>query len=54
VKSEGLPAIVAFGGSLTAGYGLTEDQRFTTLLQRKIDKKGIVFAWLTRGCLARA
>jgi hypothetical protein len=54
VKSEGLPAIVAFGGGLTAGYGLTEDQRFTTLLQRKIDEKGIVFAWLTRGCLARA
>jgi hypothetical protein len=25
---------------LTAGYGLTEDQRFTTLLQRKIDEMG--------------
>lgn len=39
-KSQGLPAIVAFGDSLTAGYGLTEDQCFTTLLQRKIDEKG--------------
>jgi len=34
------PVIVAFGDSLTAGYGLPEDQCFTELLQRKIDEKG--------------
>ncbi|MGH9752102.1 MAG: arylesterase [Blastocatellia bacterium] len=39
-KLEGLPAIVAFGDSLTAGYGLPEDQCFTALLQRKLDEKG--------------
>jgi hypothetical protein len=39
-KLEGLPTIAAFGDNLTAGYGLTEDQRFTRLLQRKIDEMG--------------
>ncbi|HEU0180017.1 MAG TPA: arylesterase, partial [Blastocatellia bacterium] len=38
-KSEELPAIVAFGDSLTAGYGLPEDQTFKTLLQRRLDEK---------------
>jgi len=40
-KSDGRPVIVAFGDSLTAGFGLPQDQCFTTLLQRKIDEKGI-------------
>jgi acyl-CoA thioesterase I len=48
-KSEELPAIVAFGDSLTAGYGLTEDQCFTTLLQRKIDEKGYRFRVVNAG-----
>jgi acyl-CoA thioesterase-1 len=40
-KSEGLPAIVAFGDSLTAAFGiLNEDQGFTAILQRKLDEKG--------------
>jgi acyl-CoA thioesterase-1 len=33
--------IVAFGDSLTAGFGLPEDQTFTSLLQRKIDENGL-------------
>jgi acyl-CoA thioesterase I len=33
------PVIVAFGDSLTAGYGLPESQNYTTLLQRKLDEK---------------
>ncbi len=37
---DGRPIIVAFGNSLTAGFGLPEDQTFTALLQRKIDEKG--------------
>jgi acyl-CoA thioesterase-1 len=39
-KPDGRPTIVAFGDSLTAGYGLLEDYGFCTLLQRKIDEKG--------------
>jgi acyl-CoA thioesterase-1 len=39
-NSEALPVIVAFGDSLTAGFGLSEDQSYTTLLQRKLDEKG--------------
>ncbi|HEU0177034.1 MAG TPA: arylesterase [Blastocatellia bacterium] len=39
-KLDGRPVIVAFGDSLTAGFGLPEDQTFTTLLQRKIDENG--------------
>lgn len=39
-KSDGRPVIVAFGDSLTAGFGLPEDQCFTTLLQRKLDENG--------------
>jgi acyl-CoA thioesterase I len=35
------PVIVSFGDSLTAGFGLPEDQTFTSLLQRKIDEKGL-------------
>jgi acyl-CoA thioesterase-1 len=38
-KPDGRPIIVAFGDSLTAGFGLPEDQCFTTLLQRKLDEK---------------
>jgi acyl-CoA thioesterase I len=37
------PVIVAFGDSLTAGFGLHEDQTFTALLQRKIDEKGLLY-----------
>lgn len=48
-KSEELPAIVAFGDSLTAGYGLTEDQSFTTLLQRKLDENGHHFRVVNAG-----
>jgi len=40
-KSDGRPVIVAFGDSLTAGFGLPEDQCFTALLQRKLDEKGL-------------
>jgi acyl-CoA thioesterase I len=39
-KPDGRPIIVAFGDSLTAGFGLHEDYSFTTLLQRKLDEKG--------------
>src|SRR5215813_4957499 len=39
-KPDGRPIISAFGDSLTAGFGLHEDQCFPTLLQSKLDEKG--------------
>lgn len=48
-ESESLPAIVAFGDSLTAGFGLREDQSFTTLLQKKIDEKGYRYRVVNAG-----
>ncbi len=47
--SEKRPAIVAFGDSLTAGYGLSEEQSYTTLLQRKLDEKGYRYRVVNAG-----
>jgi acyl-CoA thioesterase-1 len=48
-KTDDLPAIVAFGDSLTAGYGLSEEQSYTTLLQRKIDEKNYQYRVVNAG-----
>ncbi|MGE0129800.1 MAG: arylesterase [Blastocatellales bacterium] len=49
-KPEALPVIVAFGDSLTAAFGiLDENQRFTTLLQRKLDEKGYRYRVVNAG-----
>jgi acyl-CoA thioesterase-1 len=48
-KTEERPIIVAFGDSLTAGYGLTEEQSFTTLLQGKLDEKGYKYRVVNAG-----
>jgi acyl-CoA thioesterase-1 len=48
-KTEDLPMIVAFGDSLTAGYGLSEEQSFTTLLQRKLDEKNYRYRVINAG-----
>jgi acyl-CoA thioesterase-1 len=48
-KADERPVIVAFGDSLTAGYGLPEDQCFTALLQRKIDDKGYGYRVINAG-----
>jgi acyl-CoA thioesterase-1 len=48
-KPEDRPIIVAFGDSLTAGYGLTEDECFTTLLQRKLDSKELRYRVVNAG-----
>src|SRR5215475_4007475 len=45
-KPDGRPIIVAFGDSLTAGFGLHEDQCFTTLLQTKLDEKGRLYFFI--------
>jgi acyl-CoA thioesterase-1 len=44
-----LPVIVAFGDSLTAGFGLSEDQAYPTLLQRKLDEKGHKYRVINAG-----
>lgn len=48
-KSEDLPAIVAFGDSLTAGYGLSSDEGYTSLLQRKLDENGYGYRVINAG-----
>jgi acyl-CoA thioesterase-1 len=48
-KSEELPVIVAFGDSLTAGFGLREEQSFSALLQRKLDEKGFRYRVINAG-----
>jgi acyl-CoA thioesterase I len=48
-KLEELPVIVAFGDSLTAGFGLSEDEKFPSLLQRKLDEKGLRYRVINAG-----
>lgn len=48
-SADDLPAIVAFGDSLTAGYGLSDDQSYTTLLQRKLDENGYRYRLVNAG-----
>lgn len=43
------PTIVAFGDSLTAGYGLSADESYTTLLQRKLDAAGYKYRVVNAG-----
>ena len=46
---DDLPTIVAFGDSLTAGFGLSDDQSYTTLLQRKLDEQGYRYRVVNAG-----
>lgn len=48
-KSEDLPAIVAFGDSLTAGYGLSSEESYTSLLQRKLDENNYRYRVVNAG-----
>jgi acyl-CoA thioesterase I len=43
------PLIVAFGDSLTAGYGLPESQSYTTLLQQRLDAAGYPYRVVNAG-----
>jgi acyl-CoA thioesterase-1 len=43
------PLIVAFGDSLTAGYGLTAGESYPSLLQRRIDEKHYQFRVVNAG-----
>lgn len=47
---EEIPTIVAFGDSLTAGFGLMDDQqRYTALLQRRLDEGGFRYRVVDAG-----
>lgn len=43
------PIIVAFGDSLTAGYGLPEPESYTTLLQEKLEQRGYTYRVVNAG-----
>lgn len=43
------PVIVAFGDSLTAGYGLPESESYTTLLQEKLEAEGYQYRVVNAG-----
>ncbi len=43
------PLIVAFGDSLTAGYGLPPAQAYTSLLQQKLDAAGLGYRVVNAG-----
>lgn len=47
VKSK--KKIVFFGNSLTAGYGLEEDEAFTVYIQKRIDSMGMPFTVVNAG-----
>jgi acyl-CoA thioesterase I len=47
--AETLPKIVAFGDSLTAGYGLSPDESYPALLQKMIDADGFKYEVVNAG-----
>lgn len=48
-SKDARPLIVAFGDSLTAGYGLSEAENYTTLLQRKLNAAGYAYRIVNAG-----
>lgn len=47
--SAAVPAVVFLGTSLTAGYGLDEDQAYPALIQQRIDSLGLPFRVVNAG-----
>jgi acyl-CoA thioesterase-1 len=47
--AETLPKIVAFGDSLTAGYGLSPNESYPALLQKMIDADGFKYEVINAG-----
>ena len=48
-QADDRPIIVAFGDSLTAGYGLAESQSYPALLQQRLDEKGLRYRVVNAG-----
>lgn len=49
VHSDPRPAIVCFGDSLTAGYGLQPGESYPDALQRELDRRGIGYRVVNQG-----
>lgn len=49
VIDESRPKIVAFGDSLTAGFGLTEQESYPYLLQKRLEKDGFSYEVVNAG-----
>lgn len=47
--ADGRPVIVAFGDSLTAGYGLDPGQFYTDYLQKELDRRGYRYRVINLG-----
>src|SRR5688572_3120729 len=47
--AENVPKIVAFGDSLTAGYGLAPQESYPALLQKMIDADGFEYEVVNAG-----
>ena len=48
-KRDDRPAIVAFGDSLSAGYGLEAGESYPDFLQKKLDEKGYRYRVVNQG-----
>ena len=48
-KGNSKPKIIAFGDSLTAGFGLSEKESYPYLLQKRIEKDGFDFEVINAG-----
>jgi acyl-CoA thioesterase I len=46
---KNLPKIIAFGDSLTAGYGLPVEQSYPSLLQNRLDRDGLSYEVVNAG-----
>src|SRR4051794_19015987 len=49
VARDSRPVILAFGDSLTAGYGVPPDAGYPTRLQRKLDEQGYKYRVVAMG-----
>lgn len=47
--AKSLPKIVAFGDSLTAGFGLPQSASYPALLQKKLDAEGLAYEVVNAG-----
>lgn len=48
-SKKSLPKIIAFGDSLTAGYGLSAEQSYPSLLQNKLSRDGLEYEVVNAG-----
>ncbi len=49
IEESGRPKIIAFGDSLTAGFGLSEPESYPYLLQKRLDRDGFRYEVVNAG-----